>query len=302
MAMLEDEEALIICNGYKDEEYIETALLASKLGRTVILVVEKPTELDADRRDRQARSGVRPRIGIRVKLAASGRAAGRRRAATARSSACRPRELVEAIDFLRAERPARLLRAAALPPRQPDLRHPRGQERAARGGPLLRRAVQAGRAAQVPRRRRRPGRRLRRLADQLRVVDELHDAGVRERHRVRAAWRSATPAGVPHPTIVTESGRAVVAHHSVLVVDVLGVSEFDVGKAPDKIARRRAPRGAATCSTTYREVSRKNLLEAYHDALEYKDEALQLFNLGQPVARPSGSSPRTSSGRSARRS
>ena len=52
MAMLEDDEALIICNGYKDEEYIETALLASKMGETVILVVEKPTELDAHRRDR----------------------------------------------------------------------------------------------------------------------------------------------------------------------------------------------------------------------------------------------------------
>ena len=52
------------------------------------------------------------------------------------------------------------------------------------------------------------------------------------------AWRSATPAGVPHPTIVTESGRAVVAHHSVLVVDVLGVSEFDVGKVPEKVGRR----------------------------------------------------------------
>ena len=46
-------------------------------------------------------------------------------------------------------------------------------------------------------------------------------------------------AGVAHPTIVSESGRAVVAHHAVLVVDVLGVGEFDVGKAPDKIARRR---------------------------------------------------------------
>src|SRR6476659_5221473 len=46
MAMLDDEDALIVCNGYKDEEYVETALLASKLGRTVILVVEKPTEID----------------------------------------------------------------------------------------------------------------------------------------------------------------------------------------------------------------------------------------------------------------
>ena len=45
MAMLDDEEALIVCNGYKDEEYIETALMASKLGRTVLIVVEKFSEL-----------------------------------------------------------------------------------------------------------------------------------------------------------------------------------------------------------------------------------------------------------------
>src|SRR4029077_18407796 len=64
MAMLEDEEALIICNGYKDEEYIETALLASKLGRTVILVVENPSELPLIRQIAD-KTGVRPRLGIR---------------------------------------------------------------------------------------------------------------------------------------------------------------------------------------------------------------------------------------------
>jgi arginine decarboxylase len=86
-------------------------------------------------------------------------------------------------------------------------------------------------------------------------------------------------AGVPHPTIVTESGRAVVAHHSMLVVDILGVGEFDVGKAPDKIARDTS-RVVKNLFETYKEVSRKNVLESYHDALEYKEEALQLFNLG----------------------
>src|SRR2546423_11198432 len=65
MAMLDDEEALIICNGYKDEEYIETALLASKLGRTVILVVEKPSELELIQRT-SIKTGVRPNLGVRA--------------------------------------------------------------------------------------------------------------------------------------------------------------------------------------------------------------------------------------------
>ncbi len=85
--------------------------------------------------------------------------------------------------------------------------------------------------------------------------------------------------GVPHPTIVTESGRAVVAHHSMLVVDILGVGEFDVGKVPEQVGNE-ASRVVKNLFETYREVSRKNVLESYHDALEYKEEALQLFNLG----------------------
>ena len=74
MAIHQDDEALIICNGYKDEEYIETALLASKLGRTVILVVEKPSELDQIHRVAE-RMRIRPTLGIRARL--SSRGAGR---------------------------------------------------------------------------------------------------------------------------------------------------------------------------------------------------------------------------------
>jgi arginine decarboxylase len=65
MAMLDDEEALVVCNGYKDEEYIETALQLSKLGRTVLIVVEKFSELSLIA-DTAKKMGVRPRLGIRV--------------------------------------------------------------------------------------------------------------------------------------------------------------------------------------------------------------------------------------------
>ena len=186
MAMLDDEEALIVCNGYKDEEYIETALMASKLGRTVLIVVEKFSELSLIA-EVAKKVGVRPRIGMRVKLAAKG--SGRWEASGGDRSkfGLSTREVVEAINFLRAERSAELLRAAALPPGQPDLGDPGGEERVARGGAVLRRGLQHGRPAEVLRRGRWPGRRLRRVADQLRVVDELHDAGVRERHRLLAA-------------------------------------------------------------------------------------------------------------------
>src|SRR4029077_9329970 len=79
--------------------------------------------------------------------------------------------------------------------------------------------------------------------------------------------------------IVTESGRAIVAHHSMLVIDILGVGEFDVGKAPEKVGNESS-RVVRNLFETFKDISRKNVLEAYHDALEYKEEALQLFNLG----------------------
>ena len=90
MALLDDEEALIICNGYKDEEYIETALLASKLGRKVIIVVEKSRELELIADTRQARSACARASASASSWRRAARAAGRPRAATARSSACRP--------------------------------------------------------------------------------------------------------------------------------------------------------------------------------------------------------------------
>jgi arginine decarboxylase len=85
--------------------------------------------------------------------------------------------------------------------------------------------------------------------------------------------------GVPHPALVSESGRAVVGHHAMLIVDVLGVGEFAVGSIPESMPAD-AKQILKNLLETYREVSRKNILEAYHDALEYKDECLSLFNLG----------------------
>src|SRR4029079_17795064 len=84
--------------------------------------------------------------------------------------------------------------------------------------------------------------------------------------------------GVPHPTIVSESGRAVVAHHAMLAVDVLGAGELS-GASPDE-PPANSHLALRHLFDTYREVSRKNLLEAYHDALEYRDECLSLYSLG----------------------
>jgi arginine decarboxylase len=277
MAMLDDEDALIVCNGYKDEEYIETALMASKLGRTVLIVVEKFSELGLIA-ETAKKIGVRPRIGIRVKLAAKG--SGRWEASGGDRSkfGLSTREVVEAINFLRGND---LLNCFEL------LHFHLGSQISA-----IRAVKNALREA---------GRfyvEVCKLGAPLKYFDAGGGLGVDydgsqtnfassmnyttqeyANDIVFSLQEICDAANVPHPTIVTESGRAVVAHHSMLVVDILGVGEFDVGKAPDKIPRD-ANRTVKNLFETYKEVSRKNVLESYHDALEYKEEALQLFNLG----------------------
>ena len=277
MAMLDDEEALIVCNGYKDEEYIETALMASKLGRTVLIVVEKYSELSLIA-EVAKKVGVRPRIGIRVKLAAKG--SGRWEASGGDRSkfGLSTREVTEAINFLRANDLLSCFELVHF--------HLGSQISAIRA---VKNALREAGRFYVE---------ICRLGAPLKYFDAGGGLGVDydgsqtnfassmnyttqeyANDIVFSLQEICDAGGVPHPTIVTESGRAVVAHHSMLVVDVLGVGEFDVGKAPEQVGNE-ASRVVKNLFETFREVSRKNVLESYHDALEYKEEALQLFNLG----------------------
>ena len=277
MAMLDDEEALIVCNGYKDEEYIETALMASKLGRTVLIVVEKYSELSLIA-EVAKKVGVRPRIGIRVKLAAKG--SGRWEASGGDRSkfGLSTREVVEAINFLRANDLLSCFELVHF--------HLGSQISAIRA---VKNALREAGRFYVE---------ICRLGAPLKYFDAGGGLGVDydgsqtnfassmnyttqeyANDIVFSLQEICDAGGVPHPTIVTESGRAVVAHHSMLVVDILGVGEFDVGKAPEQVGSE-ASRVVKNLFETFREVSRKNVLESYHDALEYKEEALQLFNLG----------------------
>src|SRR5437764_6664369 len=86
-------------------------------------------------------------------------------------------------------------------------------------------------------------------------------------------------AGVPHPAIISESGRAVVAYHSVLVFDVLGTSDFDKCTAPETLPDD-APEPIKDLFSNYRDLNKKNFLEYYHDAVDQMEKTLSLFNLG----------------------
>ena len=277
MAIHQDDEALIICNGYKDEEYVETALLASKLGRNVILVVEKPSEL-ALIRQLGERTGVRPRIGIRSRLSARGaghwEASGGDRSKFGLSG----RDLLNAVGYLREHG---LLDTFEL------LHFHLGSQISS-----IRSVKDALReAAQIYVNLVKAGASLRYLdvggglgidydgsntnfASSLNYTLQEYANDI-----VFGVMEVCDHEQVPHPTLVSESGRATVAHHAVLIVEALGVAEFSVGKLP-----RQLPVDAELplkhLFETCREVSRKNLLESYHDAMSYRDECLSLFNLG----------------------
>ena len=128
----------IICNGFKDAEFIEMAMLAQKIGRHVIPVVEKFTELELILKYAE-KVGVRPQIGMRVKLAARG--AGRWQSSGGYRSkfGLTVGEILQALELLRQHDMAGLLQAAALPPGQPDHQHPPHQGGHQRSGADLRR-------------------------------------------------------------------------------------------------------------------------------------------------------------------
>jgi arginine decarboxylase len=277
MAMLDQEDGLVICNGYKDEEYVETALYFSRLGRKVILVVEKPSELPLIA-EVAKRTGIAPRIGIRVKLSTRGagkwEASGGDRSKFGLSSS----ELMKAIEFMKE---AGLLGSF-------ELLH-------------FHLGSQISNIRNVKNALREVGRfyvEVARLGASLKYLDVGGGLGVdydgsqtnftssmnytTEEYAndvVFSVLEACDQAGVPHPTLVSESGRAIVAHHAVLVVDVLGTSEFDPANVPEK-APENSPSVVRNLLATYKEVTNKNLLEAYHDAQEYKEESLSLFSLG----------------------
>jgi arginine decarboxylase len=277
MALVEDPEALIVCNGYKDEEYIETALLASRLGRRVVLVVEKLSELpvivEAGRR-----TGIEPLIGVRSRLATRGaghwEGSGGDRSKFGLSSS----DLVAAVRFL--EERGLLHRFQLLHfhlgSQISSIRSIKDGVREAAwtyvnlvemGAGLTYLDVGGGLGVDYQ------GTRSDVISSMNYTLREyVNDVvyGVQEVCDLR---------DVPHPTLVTESGRATVAHHAVLVMDVLGVTELANGPVPEALPEDASP-ALVNLFDAHRDVGSDNLLEVYHDAVAARDDIRNLFKLG----------------------
>ena len=143
---LADNDTPIICNGFKDAEFIEMAMLAQKIGRRIIPVVEKYTELDLIL-EYAEKVGVRPTIGMRVKLAARGGGRWQSSGGYRSKFGLTVGEILRGLEELKTRGHGGLLPAAPLSPRQPDPQHPHRQRGAERSGARLRRAGQGRRRA-----------------------------------------------------------------------------------------------------------------------------------------------------------
>ena len=284
MAMTENaSERLIVCNGFKDDSYIEAVTLATKLGRTIIPVVENFEELGLILKHAE-NYRVRPRIGVRVKLFSEGSGRWSASAGDKSKFGLFITEILELFNVLKARDMLDCLQLVHC--------HPGSQLQD------IRRVKDAiNELAHVYAE-------LKLMGAGLQFIDVGGGLGVDydgsgtnfpssinytlNEYASDVVYRVASVCNardIPHPMIVSESGRAVAAYHSVLIFDALGSSALDKfrvtgDRAEDYGGAEELPQPVQDLFEAYRAVSERRLVECYHDALTAREQVLQMFNLG----------------------
>ncbi len=276
----------IICNGFKDAEFIETAMLAHKIGRQIIPVVEKYTELGLIL-DYAEKVGVRPQIGMRVKLAAKGSGRWQSSGGYRSKFGLTVSEMLRGLDELKSRGMADCFKLLHFHQGSQitNIRQIKAAlneaarvytELARRGAGLEYLDVGGGLGVDYD-------------GSQTNFESSVNYSLQEYANDVVYHVQSACDdAGVKHPTIISESGRAVVAYHSVLVFGVLGVSEQGENGVPPQL-NGDVEQPLIDMMETYQNVSVRNILESYHDAQQALDNAMSLFAGGYlPLDQRSG--------------
>lgn len=281
MAMVDDPQTPIVCNGFKDRQFIEAVILATKLGRNIIPVVEKFSELKLII-DESKKHGVRPRIGVRVKLASRGTGRWEHSAGERSKFGLFVSEVLDLVEQLRAEEMLDCLTLLHC--------HVGSQVNDIR------------KVKSVVTELARVYCELYRLGAEVAYVDIGGGLGVDYDGSNSAQEGSVNytlqeyandiiyhlqtvcdATETPHPTVISESGRAMVAHHSVLIFNVLGWSGFDRFDLPESFSEKTLeamPEPVRTLAESYTALTDSNYAECYHDAQLAREQTLSLFNLG----------------------
>ncbi|MGI6668811.1 MAG: biosynthetic arginine decarboxylase [Acetivibrionales bacterium] len=278
LSLMKDKEACLICNGYKDEEFIDLGLYAVKMGFKCFFVIEIPDELNIIL-ERSRALGVRPYIGIRIKL--SSKAGGHWTESGGDRSifGLNVTQLIEAVDTLREENMLDTLKLLHyhLGSQIPNIRDIRSAvieaariyaELVKEGAPMGYLDLGGGLAVDYD------GSNTNYTNSRNYTVEEYCT------DIVEAVMTTMDSSGVPHPVIITESGRITVAYHSVLLFNVLNVERFEQYEVPDKIDENMSEQ-LQNLYEVNKSLTLKNIQECYNDALYYRDEIREMFKHGK---------------------
>jgi arginine decarboxylase len=278
LAIMDNPDAIIICNGYKDEDFIELALLAQKMGKKIFIVAEKFNELKLIAKLSKIHK-VKPNIGVRIKLAAFGSGKWEDSGGDKSKFGLTPSEIIEAVELLEKEE---LLNSVKL-----IHCHLGSQITNIR---KIKKGLREASQFYVQ---------MRKLGCNIEFVDIGGGLGVDydgtrttisssinysvqeyANDAVSALQDAADKNGFPHPNLITESGRALTAHHSILAFNVLETTsppkktyeDFEFNKDDHEIVR--------DMHTILDSLTDLTMIEAWHDAQQLREETLDLFNLG----------------------
>ena len=278
IAINTDPESLIICNGYKDESYIELALLAQKMGKRIFLVIEKLNELKLITNIAR-RLKVKPNLGIRIKLASVGSGKWEDSGGDISKFGLTSSELLEAIDFIEKNRMRDCIRLIHF--------HIGSQVTKIR---RIKVALREASQFYVQ---------LRKMGFNVEFVDIGGGLGVDYdgtgssnsessvnytiqeyvNDSISTFVDAANKNNIPHPNVITESGRSLSAHHSVLIFEVLETTTLPAWDEEEAISEDDHEL-VKELFLLWENVNQPRMLETWHDAQQIREEALDRFSLG----------------------
>ena len=273
-----DEHNLIICNGYKDENYVELALLAQKMGRRIFLVVEKLNELHLIARLAK-RIVVRPNIGIRIKLSSSGSGKWEESGGDHSKFGLNSSELLEAVDALAKYKMEDCLKLIHF--------HIGSQITKIR---RIKNALREATQFYVQ---------LTKMGFSIDFIDIGGGLGVDydgtrssasensmnysiqeyANDAISAIVDACEKNGLKQPNVITESGRSLSAHHSILIIETLETTQLPVWNDNEEVSDSDHEL-ARELYQIWDRLGQQSLLESWHDALQIREEALDRFSLG----------------------